>query len=188
MIHVPELLPDQEVPKEKLIEKLTEEGPHFMYSLMNAELPEAMGRFVCRGRRKEKRTCRRQTVGSLVGEKNEFASSLGVVCDHTIDEVYKCTAKADQRPCRRTSSASNCVRGPRARNCPKSRPRRERNVRTELGRSTTDLMLCRKKRALPNPQDAEDGRRQAEDLSLIGHEAVAAAKMAATLSMVACGS
>ena len=44
VIHVPDLLPDQEIPKEKLIEKLTEEGPHFMYSLMNVELPEPSGR------------------------------------------------------------------------------------------------------------------------------------------------
>ena len=32
VIHVPDLLPDQEIPKEKLIEKLTEEAPHFMYT------------------------------------------------------------------------------------------------------------------------------------------------------------
>ena len=43
-IHVPDLLPDQEIPKEKLIEKLTEEAPHFMYSLVNIELPEPSGR------------------------------------------------------------------------------------------------------------------------------------------------
>jgi hypothetical protein len=44
VIHVPDLLPDQEIPKEKLIEKLTEEAAHFMYSLMNMELPEPSGR------------------------------------------------------------------------------------------------------------------------------------------------
>jgi hypothetical protein len=44
VIHVPDLLPDQEIPKEKLIERLTEEAQHFMYSLMNMELPEVVGR------------------------------------------------------------------------------------------------------------------------------------------------
>ena len=44
VIHVPDLLPDQEIPKEKLLELLTAEAPHFMYSLMNCELPEPAGR------------------------------------------------------------------------------------------------------------------------------------------------
>ena len=44
VIHVPDLLPDQEIAKEKLLALLTEEGPQFMYSLMNIELPEATGR------------------------------------------------------------------------------------------------------------------------------------------------
>ena len=44
VIHVPDLLPDQEIPKERLLELLTAEAPHFMYTLMKFELPEAMGR------------------------------------------------------------------------------------------------------------------------------------------------
>ena len=44
MILVPELLPEQVVPKEELLEFLKEEAPHFMFSLLNAVLPEPTGR------------------------------------------------------------------------------------------------------------------------------------------------
>jgi hypothetical protein len=44
VIHVPDLLPDQEIAKERLLELLEAEAPHFMYALMNIELPEAASR------------------------------------------------------------------------------------------------------------------------------------------------
>ena len=44
MIYVSDLLPEQEIPKEKLLALLKEEAPHFMYSLMNYPLPEPTGR------------------------------------------------------------------------------------------------------------------------------------------------
>ena len=44
VVNVPDLLPDQEIAKEKLIVLLTEEAPHFMYTLMNIDLPEPSGR------------------------------------------------------------------------------------------------------------------------------------------------
>lgn len=39
VMYVDDLLPEQEVPKKVLLERLAEEGPHFMYTLMNLELP-----------------------------------------------------------------------------------------------------------------------------------------------------
>ncbi len=44
VIHVPDLLPEQEIAKKKLKELLKDEAPHFMYSVMNCELPEPSGR------------------------------------------------------------------------------------------------------------------------------------------------
>jgi hypothetical protein len=44
VINVPDLLPEQEIPKKKLLEKLKEEAPHFMHTLMNTELPPVEGR------------------------------------------------------------------------------------------------------------------------------------------------
>ena len=41
---VPELLPDQEIIKKRLIPLLEEEAPHFMNTVMNVRLPEATGR------------------------------------------------------------------------------------------------------------------------------------------------
>lgn len=42
VIHVPDLLED--VPKKTMLEKLKEEATHFMYTLMNVELPPVIGR------------------------------------------------------------------------------------------------------------------------------------------------
>jgi hypothetical protein len=44
VLNVPDLLPEQEVPKQRLIEKLCEESPHFMHTLMRMQLPPATGR------------------------------------------------------------------------------------------------------------------------------------------------
>ena len=44
VIHVPDLPPDTEIAKPLLLEKLIEEAPHFMYSLMNLELPKVTSR------------------------------------------------------------------------------------------------------------------------------------------------
>jgi hypothetical protein len=44
VIEVPDLLPEQEIPKSILQKRLEEEAPHFMHTLMNLELPQAQGR------------------------------------------------------------------------------------------------------------------------------------------------
>jgi hypothetical protein len=44
VIEVCDLLPEQEVPKLTLLAKLKEEAPHFMYTLMNLQLPPVIGR------------------------------------------------------------------------------------------------------------------------------------------------
>jgi hypothetical protein len=44
VIEVCDLLPEQEVPKLTLLAKLKEEAPHFMYALMNLQLPPVVGR------------------------------------------------------------------------------------------------------------------------------------------------
>ena len=44
VIEVSDLLPEQEIPKKKLLAKLEEEAPHFMYTLMNLQLPPLTGR------------------------------------------------------------------------------------------------------------------------------------------------
>ena len=44
VIEVCDLCPDQEVAKKTLLVKLEEEAPHFMYTLMNLQLPPLTGR------------------------------------------------------------------------------------------------------------------------------------------------
>jgi hypothetical protein len=44
VIEVSDLLPDTEVPKKTLLTKLEEEAPHFMYTLLNLQLPPLVGR------------------------------------------------------------------------------------------------------------------------------------------------
>ena len=44
VIEVSDLLPEQEIPKKTLLAKLEEEAPHFMYTLMNLQLPPLTGR------------------------------------------------------------------------------------------------------------------------------------------------
>ena len=44
VIEVCDLLPEQEVPKQIMLAKLKEEAPHFMYTLMNLQLPPLIGR------------------------------------------------------------------------------------------------------------------------------------------------
>ena len=44
VIEVPDLLPEQEIPKSILQKHLIEEAPHFMHTLMNMELPKVQGR------------------------------------------------------------------------------------------------------------------------------------------------
>jgi len=44
VIRVPDLLPEQEIPKFRMKEYLRQEAPHFIYSLMNCKLPPPMGR------------------------------------------------------------------------------------------------------------------------------------------------
>ena len=44
VIEVGDLLPEQEVPKLTLLAKLNEEAPHFMYTLLNLQLPPIVGR------------------------------------------------------------------------------------------------------------------------------------------------
>ena len=79
-IHVPDLLEDQEIPKDKLIELLKEEAPHFMYSLMNVELPEPSGRL-------------RIPIVETVGKKNaqSLNSSSFPWADQWIDIVDPAT-------------------------------------------------------------------------------------------------
>jgi len=44
VICVPDLLAEAEIPKDKLLVRLEEEAPHFLYTLMHLELPPATGR------------------------------------------------------------------------------------------------------------------------------------------------
>lgn len=44
VLYVPDLPPDSEIPKEILLQRLRDEAPHFMYTLMNMPLPPVMGR------------------------------------------------------------------------------------------------------------------------------------------------
>ena len=44
VIEIPDLQPDQEIPKSILMKSLEEEGPHFMHTLKNLELPRVQGR------------------------------------------------------------------------------------------------------------------------------------------------
>ena len=44
VIEVSDLLPEQRNPQEELLVKLREEAPHFMYTLMNLQLPPLVGR------------------------------------------------------------------------------------------------------------------------------------------------
>ncbi len=44
VIEVSDLLPEQEIPKKKLLLKLEEEAPQFMYTLLNLQLPPLAGR------------------------------------------------------------------------------------------------------------------------------------------------
>lgn len=44
MIHVPDLLPGQEIPKDDLIVELDKEAPHFLYTLLHLELPPLVSR------------------------------------------------------------------------------------------------------------------------------------------------
>jgi hypothetical protein len=44
VIEVADLLLEQEIPKKKLLVKLEEEAPHFMYTLLNLQLPPLTGR------------------------------------------------------------------------------------------------------------------------------------------------
>lgn len=44
VLHVPELPPGKEIPKPVLLERLTEEAPHFLRTLMDMKLPPLVGR------------------------------------------------------------------------------------------------------------------------------------------------
>jgi hypothetical protein len=44
VLNVPDLLSEQEIPRQTLHERLRNEAPHFMYTLMNMELPPVIGR------------------------------------------------------------------------------------------------------------------------------------------------
>jgi hypothetical protein len=44
VLNAPDLLPEQEIPKPILLDKLREEAPHFMFTLMNLELPPVITR------------------------------------------------------------------------------------------------------------------------------------------------
>ncbi len=90
MVHVPDLLPDQEIPKEPFLERLKEEAPHFMYTLMNLELPEPSGRLaipivVTAGKRGLQETNSRLFTWA----DERISITPGIVCDQTITELYQ---------------------------------------------------------------------------------------------------
>lgn len=100
VIHVPDLLPDQEIPKERLLEKLTAEAPHFMYTLMNFELPEAMGRLripvVMNGSKQRSTEDNRSALEEFISDYCFEATGVVTSFKEFFDKFYESLTNTDR--------------------------------------------------------------------------------------------
>jgi phage/plasmid-associated DNA primase len=92
MIYVPDLLPDQIVPKPKMKIKLQEEAPHFLYTLMHLALPPYLDRLripiVATASKKRTEEENRSALDRFISEHCVLGPSERVLFKDFIDRFY----------------------------------------------------------------------------------------------------
>jgi hypothetical protein len=100
VINVPDLPKEKEVPKKLLMEKLTEEASHFLWTLLNLELPAVEGRLrlpVIESMTKRQLADDFGGVNSFV-EKMIVVDAKAAVLKRTIYEAFKALQEANECP------------------------------------------------------------------------------------------